>query len=378
MITQAEQNKDNVLDVARLVACLSVMLFHFYSRHLDGLTVYPYGDQYNVFIYGYMGVQFFLMLSGFLIIPSLERTESFLQFVKKKFVRLWMPLLICSIVTFVFVLLFDTDNIFPESHKFSNFLFSLTFISPFWGSLVLSKSVTYINGSYWFMGIEVIFLLACSIIYFANKKHGIRNILMVSVVFHVFHLVTYYCGHRLIINYFCNNKFGIPFSAESMSTLSECLDNWVYPQYSLYCVFGIVLYLIMQHGMTSKNVVALGSVLMLYVCQCFVIPASRLLEPWIVLAIALLFGLYIYYRRKAPSADTDNKPKEWLARLGKTTYTSYLIHETIGVIILHHLAGNMGGYAWGLPIILICCALTYGYISYHFIENPIIKLVNRK
>lgn len=59
------KNREVILDLARLLGCISVMLFHFYSLHLSGLKQYPYGDSYNYFSYGYLGVQFFFILSGF-------------------------------------------------------------------------------------------------------------------------------------------------------------------------------------------------------------------------------------------------------------------------------------------------------------------------
>ena len=93
-----------VLDGFRALAILSVMFFHYFSRWtppLNSISIYPYKNSYNFFQYGYLGVQFFFIISGFVIFFTLERTNYLVAFWKKRVIRL-VPSIVCaSIITFI-------------------------------------------------------------------------------------------------------------------------------------------------------------------------------------------------------------------------------------------------------------------------------------
>lgn len=95
------------------MAILMVLLFHYFSRWT---FLYPYKDKYDFFTYGKMGVQFFFIISGFVILYTLENTTNFITFWKKRMVRLFPSMLIASIITYFVFVLFDTKCLFPTSH----------------------------------------------------------------------------------------------------------------------------------------------------------------------------------------------------------------------------------------------------------------------
>ena len=81
----------------RGVVALSVVLFHFYMF---------FGNE-QIVAWGYLGVDFFFVLSGFIIARQYEaaialRTVTFTQFTIKRFARLW-PLYLFSIALFLWV-----------------------------------------------------------------------------------------------------------------------------------------------------------------------------------------------------------------------------------------------------------------------------------
>ncbi len=58
-----------ILDGFRAIAIIAVMLFHYYSRWMPPgniISLYPYGDKYNYFGHGNLGVEFFLLLADLL------------------------------------------------------------------------------------------------------------------------------------------------------------------------------------------------------------------------------------------------------------------------------------------------------------------------
>ena len=77
-----------ILDGFRALAIISVMLFHYFSRYTT-IGLYPYKDRYDFFSLGALGVQFFFIISGFVIYFTLKKTISILEFVNSSNVFLF-------------------------------------------------------------------------------------------------------------------------------------------------------------------------------------------------------------------------------------------------------------------------------------------------
>ena len=103
-MTQNNSNRIAILDGFRAIAILSVVLYHYFDRWND--PQFPYFGG-SFFHNGALGVPFFFMISGFVIYYTLENTASFKLFWKKRFIRLFPSLLIASVITYCFLLLFD-------------------------------------------------------------------------------------------------------------------------------------------------------------------------------------------------------------------------------------------------------------------------------
>ncbi|WP_420839686.1 acyltransferase family protein [Colwellia maritima] len=76
------------LDSHRGIAILFVVFYHLFSRWSE---ILPYGNSFTniVFNQGFLGVQLFFLLSGFVILMTLERTKSFSSFLYKRWLRLF-------------------------------------------------------------------------------------------------------------------------------------------------------------------------------------------------------------------------------------------------------------------------------------------------
>ncbi|WP_313255403.1 acyltransferase family protein, partial [Empedobacter sp.] len=86
----------SILDGLRVFAILIVIISHYLHKY-D-----LHGNQFLEFVqnYGYFGVPFFFVISGFVILYSLETTNSYKDFLKKRYIRLAPGMLICSILPF--------------------------------------------------------------------------------------------------------------------------------------------------------------------------------------------------------------------------------------------------------------------------------------
>ena len=361
-------NRHIVLDVARFVAILFVMLFHYYSCWAyRGDATYPYGALYDYFSWGHLGVEFFFILTGFFIIPSLQRSDSFAIFLKKKFVRLGIPLVLCSIITFVIFKVFDNDGFIPSSSQFRNFLVSCQLVSPNVFNLLFNTDLQYINHSYWFLWVELQFLILVSVVYFVDKSHFLRNISVVSFVF----CTIWYVSRRLIENYFLTNKLGIPFSEESMLYAKDWLWTFNLPMYMFYMEFGMICSFIHKRDFKSClwlipliGVSLINNSLFTYSVEhviCWGIVGVWLLYVLIGLRTELFGGGALFF-----------------AKIGEASYAAYLLHEYIGILIIHKYAYLFEKQMWVLPVILILIMFTASYCGYKYIEKPLTKILLSK
>jgi len=69
--------------------------------HNEFLSVSPKirktSHEFSCYKFGFFGVQLFFMISGFVILMSLEKTEGFFHFIYKRWIRLFPALLIASL-----------------------------------------------------------------------------------------------------------------------------------------------------------------------------------------------------------------------------------------------------------------------------------------
>src|SRR5688572_13967921 len=91
------------LDSLRGIAALCVVLFHFTFGYDNGLKILEEGKFY--FTYGYLGVHLFFLISGFVILMTLEKTKSSADFFVSRFSRLYPAYWTAIILTVLFTTL---------------------------------------------------------------------------------------------------------------------------------------------------------------------------------------------------------------------------------------------------------------------------------
>ncbi len=156
------------LDGLRGVAIILVVCFHAFSKWP---SIVPYGNSYGdfpVFKYGYLGVQLFFLISGFVILMSLDKSKYFGVFIYKRWLRLFPAMLVAS------VLIFFTARFFYErpsgNPALSSVLPGLTFIDPNWIEILTGTKINLLEGSFWSLFVEFKFYLVFGICYFIFKR----------------------------------------------------------------------------------------------------------------------------------------------------------------------------------------------------------------
>ena len=90
------------LDLLRLIAALSVLCFHYLFRAsiAPPVLVHGYPEVAPFAMYGYLGVNLFFLISGFVIAWSAEG-RSWTEFAAARFARLYPGFLVCMTASFI-------------------------------------------------------------------------------------------------------------------------------------------------------------------------------------------------------------------------------------------------------------------------------------
>ena len=355
-----EQKRIGILDSFRFLAIISVMLYHYTCRW-DSL--YPYGKFFRqVFQYGNMGVEFFFMISGFVISYTLENTTGLSAFFKNRFIRLFPPMLFWSIITFSVVAFLDTSLFFRPSHQLKNLLFSLTFINPYIGTALFKNQLYWLNGSYWSLWVEVQFYVIAALLFYFNKQRFLRNILVLSTVLLLLHFMTEFL--------FLHQGW---LSGTTIRYLHKVrrLDSLInLTPYICYFSLGVIFHYLYKGGtirLFSLNSCCIG---LLLVVQLYLLDTvfARL---YFILMIAL-FLLMIYKRHYLSFLEHP-----LLMRIGVISYSIYLAHEMIGVLLINKYGGYLGRWSpLSVPIVMVLMVVL-AELSYRFIEKKAARLLKK-
>lgn len=300
-----------VLDGFRAVAILLVIGYHYFVRWTppqSPTNLYPYGDSgvhVWLFQYGYLGVELFFIISGFVISMTLFRCRSFGHFALKRFARLFPTMLLCSTLTFVVVSLLPQHAFDP---KVRDFLPSITFTEPLIWTKLFGSDFKAMDGSYWSLFVEVKFYLWVGIVYFAAGPQR-------------FFRATAWL-------------FGALVCASSLMQALQLPHLWaldfVFALSALpWFVAGIGFYALYGDHTSSIGWLLLGE-------AALALPALRLDAP--ASAIAPIVAMFLCYSlflamllRPRWLSWLASRP---IAAVGVASYSLYLLHQDIGVALL--------------------------------------------
>lgn len=356
-----------ILDGFRALAIFFVILFHFFSRFAKPYykeDLYPYASNYDYFRYGYLGVEFFFIISGFVIFFTLENTSNFSSFWKKRIIRLFPSMFFASIIIFTFFLIFDFTN-FSFSQKILDFITSITFIKPtlinnlFDSFFGIQLKLNYLNGSFWSLWVEIQFYLLASIVFFLNRLSFIRNIVFTSFFLVFFNLIAHNVGG--------SNILGLPYPKEFSLFYSKWFDDG-FNLFNMLPFFtiGILFYLMFKNKKANKKNTLFVKIAFILLVSFVFFFSKNIEEKLCFLMMFILFFIFIYYPNKLNVLDT-----KFFRKNGEASYFLYLIHESIGVFIIVALGNYFLPYGFVLPVLLI---LLFAYLSILYYDRIDLKV----
>jgi peptidoglycan/LPS O-acetylase OafA/YrhL len=321
------------LDGLRAVAILAVLAYHYTIRwtppHSD-TDLYPYHGFFNgwpLLNYGWAGVELFFVISGFVICMTLERSAGLLDFARRRFARLWPAMLVCASLTMLIAQFGPAQwRVGPTS-----FLLSIFFLEPgFIGGLIHKTGLGWVDGVYWTLWIEVRFYVMAAVLFALFRKRFLSALTVVM-------LVSFVAGLR---------GFNYPERGWAWILLL--------PTFLPYFVFGSAIFRLNAAGrLTPTAGVAAALSTLIILIQgwlSFEYPAGGpigfALINLVIIAAFLLFAL----------GSPILKPFGWrpLARLGEASYSLYLIHSVVGIVMIEQLSKIM---PWPLALGIATAAM---------------------
>ncbi len=158
--------KDRIafLDGHRGLAILLVVGFHAFSRWA---TRIPNGDccaHFPLFEFGWLGVELFFLLSGFVILMTLDRCERATVFFRRRWLRLFPAMLACSLIIYCSAPLFRAR---PEgAPSLDSLLPGLVFMDLAWLQKIFRHPIQPLEGAFWSLYVEVKFYVFAALVYY--------------------------------------------------------------------------------------------------------------------------------------------------------------------------------------------------------------------
>jgi peptidoglycan/LPS O-acetylase OafA/YrhL len=170
------------LDGLRGVAILSVLFYHYCGPTYAAILGCDSGMFAPLVARGWVGVQLFFLISGFVILMTLEKCRAFGPFLYNRWLRLF-PAMVIATVTLV---LFNTVTDMPGPHPMRSGLDvipGLIFVSPSILHAVTHLDIQSLDGVFWTLYTEMGFYVVFGAVYFmAGWRVAVCTIVILAVV----------------------------------------------------------------------------------------------------------------------------------------------------------------------------------------------------
>jgi peptidoglycan/LPS O-acetylase OafA/YrhL len=301
------------LDGLRFLAALAVVMFHYAFRG-EAVGVMPSlnlpGWFMNVSQNGYLGVNLFFMISGFVIAWSAHERPA-LDFAAARLARLYPAHLAAMTITFLVTLQFGAPHF---SADWPQYAANLTMLAPLFGQ-------PFMDGAYWSIVLEL-FFYAWVFLFLALgvfEKHCTRIVLVWLAIA----LLNEHLLHIKVIRVLFLTEFAGFFSAGIL------MYRWRAGLADLATLPLMALSL----GVSVRTSVNLLQVIEQDYQTAFSGPLTALL---VTTLYAVLYA--------ATSPRPSRIPPRIFLTLGAISYPLYLLHQHIGYIALNRLAAPVGGF----------------------------------
>ena len=301
-----------------------------------------------IFKYGYMGVELFFIISGFVIAMTLESSRSLLDFAIRRFVRIWPALIVSAVITFFLLNWSDAPFALTRRQFWPNFLPSLTLTpTSLWSGLF--PKVDFVTGVYWSLVVEIRFYMIALVLYWMFARQNLaRNLVIFTVAIYIV---------RALLRRWLPGYNGV-------------YDALFIPDYMPWFAAGAVFYELYKERLTKGAALVMLAVAYAMIARISINYAPIGRDPVIASSFALMFLVLFWFLATKPASMSifEIRPLVWI---GECSYSIYLYHYAVGMVLISQVSKTIGL----VPQLFLVAAisllvLVVGRISYATVENP--------
>ncbi len=335
------------LDFIKGIAIIAVVLYH-------------YGGAYAP--YGYLGVDVFFVVGGFLLIKSLyrqfqEESFNYWKFIFRKLVRLWPLIILACILAMIigfFVMLPDDYENLSESviasSVFSNNILQCITTKNYWNIVNLYKPLMHL----WYVGllmqlyiiVPLIYLIVLKII--KNKRIGM---ITCTVILTTISLALYL----------------LPFFGDA--------QKFYYPPFRIFefTIGGLLVFFNKNISDIWRRILLIISFVVL--CILLFTRVNIISNTLMVIVTVVVSMIFIYSTIDYSPKGIVGKIFDFVACIGIRSYSIYIWHQVIIAFIFYVFVDKAS-----IMSLLICIVITtmVSILSYRHIEVPLGRTIGNK
>ncbi|WP_216726667.1 acyltransferase family protein [Hymenobacter siberiensis] len=335
------------IDLLRFLAALAVALYHLaYNGFHSHSTLVDYPWLGEIFRYGYLGVQLFFLISGYVILQSVYG-KTLGQFFVARVARLYPAFWAACALCFAVVRLFGPvagevgwSAEWAADARWSVFLCNLTMLHEFLG-------VHNLDGVYWTLTYELMFYFLVALLVAFQWLNHLPLVLSVWSA---------YCG---LIN------LGLIVNAGPFA-------SFFFPSYAPFFIGGMMLSLIQRRQDESWKLYSLlfvayvlGLLPVLHYTAGLQFHYGQPFHPSVVVAVVTFFfgAMLLIVHRKVNLGYAPG-----FAWFGALSYPLYLFHQKMGYVVLQRFGGTVDKH-WLLATFFVGVGLLALFVHV-LIERP--------
>ncbi len=341
------------LDFLKGLAIIAVVLYHF-----------------GTLKYGYLGVDLFLVINGYLVTNSILKAYikgnfSYFSFIFKRIIRLWPLLLLASLVSlsigYFNMLPDDLENLGESvvaSNLFANNILMSITGKDYWDTSQLYKALMHT----WYIGILIQFYIIYPLVVMISQKWEEQKkinkslfwiILALSIVSFICYITTdtkevrFYYIHCRFFELALGGLIAIAYQNNWLEKIIYCtsirITNWI-------CVFSLII---------------------LFTLKIEVIPSQLKL----LLAVALSCISVICSMNHASIRINSNTIYKAIVSLGIASYSIYIWHQVV-LAFYRYIINSEPSFIDNFYCLVIIAIISF--LSYYLIEKPLTHISGKK
>lgn len=347
--SKAEKDRLYHLDLIRFIAALYVVFYHFgfrgYAKDNFSILQFPPIESFSK--YGYLGVDLFFIISGFVILMSVKNSN-LIDFIISRVTRLYPAFWFCVLLSAMIMTFYGGDLFVVELDQV---LFNLTMLNGFFG-------VEHVDGVYWSLVVELKFYILIGIILLIKQLKHIK----------IF-------GYTLLS--IAALQIFLPFSEAPLYL--RIIYYITFAKWSAYFVAGMFFYLIKSNRTILTNMIP---IIVAYAIAVYnAIEKANLRNDLygynfnvaVVISLITVFFAIIFL---ISINQLKGLNKRVFLSFGILTYPLYLIHQNIGYIIFNQLGNTVN--KWVLLVSVIILMLITSFLISKKIEKPLGSYMRNK